>query len=126
MPRKADLLLILALLLLSLLPLALWPGQEADAVYAEITVDGVLRHRVALSGHHGTEEFSVETPAGRNIIRVEEDRISIIDADCPDKLCMRVGSIQRPGETVACLPHKLLIEVKGRADKEDEDVLPAR
>jgi len=123
MPRKADLLLITLLLAVSCIPLVLWPGLKPRAVYAEITLDGSLWQRIPLSGHHGTEEFTIETAEGRNVIRVQDESIAVIDADCPDKICVRAGILRHPGETSACLPHKLLIEIKGN----DEDrPLPAK
>ena len=35
-----------------------------------------------------------------------------IDADCPDLVCVKTGKAQKKGDVIACLPHKLLIEVK--------------
>lgn len=123
MPKKNDLLLILALLLLSLLPLALRPTERPEGLWAEITVDGVLDRRVPLAGD-GPEEIIVETPEGRNVIRAEKGGIAFVDADCPDKLCVRAGSIHHPGETAACLPHRVLIEIKG--EKAGGSILPAK
>ena len=42
------------------------------------------------------------------------------DAECPDKLCMRQGAISRDGQTIVCLPHKLVVEVIG-GEKEAYD-----
>ena len=55
MLKKADILLILALIILSILPLAGLTGQQPDNVYADITVDGKLERRIPLSAHQGRE-----------------------------------------------------------------------
>ncbi len=123
MPTKADLLLITLLLAASCIPFALWPEREPRIVCAEITLDGNLRQRIPLSGHHGTEEFTLETATGRNVIRIQDESITVIDADCPDKLCVQTGTLRHPGETSACLPHKLLIEIKGN---DDNGILPTK
>ncbi len=87
--------------------------QEAASVcYAEISVDGELYKRVQLTGHQGREELLVETARGKNLIVVEGESIRVKEADCPDKICVNMGRLTQPGETAACLPHKLLIEVK--------------
>ena len=37
----------------------------------------------------------------------------MIDADCNDLVCVRsFGAISKPGETILCLPHKLIVEVR--------------
>lgn len=114
MLKKTDILLILFLFCLSFVPLALRQDAAPAAVYADITLDGRLVRRVALSAHKGTETFSLATPDGhQNTICLTDNAIAVTDADCPDKLCIKTGAVSRPGDVIACLPHKLLIEVKG-------------
>lgn len=114
MLKRADILLIIFLLGLSLAPLVLWQGAAPGAVYADITRDGSPVRRITLSAHKGTETFRLATPDGRqNIIRLEDETIAVTAADCPDQLCVKAGKASRPGDIIACLPHKLLIEVKG-------------
>ena len=111
MVKKNDLFLIVILLCLGALPLA-WIGDAPPARYAEITVDGKLERRVPLYAHSGKESFSIQTPNGTNQIQVEDGAVSVTDADCPDRICARSAPIRRPGETIACIPHKLLIEIR--------------
>ena len=34
------------------------------------------------------------------------------EANCPDKLCIHQGKISKNGETIVCLPHGLIVEIK--------------
>ena len=115
MLKKADIVLICLLILLSLLPLLAF-GKPAAAVYAEIRQDGRVLEQIPLTGHAGSREIPVTfNHNGReehNLIRIENEKIAIIEADCPDKICVQTGAISRPGEVIACLPHKLIIEIK--------------
>ncbi|MGN0334604.1 MAG: NusG domain II-containing protein [Lachnospiraceae bacterium] len=47
-----------------------------------------------------------------NTLVIQDGRASITDADCPDRLCVKQGSIQNAGETIVCLPHKLVISIE--------------
>jgi hypothetical protein len=47
-----------------------------------------------------------------NVMIVENNTINIIDADCPDKICVNHSTIENVGETIICLPHKLVVEIK--------------
>ena len=58
---------------------------------------------------------------GVNIIKIKDNKIGIIEADCPDKVCMNPEYIEKAGESLVCLPHKVMIEIKGRA--EDDIIL---
>jgi len=37
--------------------------------------------------------------------------VDVIEADCPDKICVKHTNIKNAGETIICLPHKLVIEI---------------
>ena len=115
MLKTADIVLLGLLLGLSLLPLLPW-GAPPDACYAEIRLEGRVLDTVPLTGHQGAEERSLTfTQAGtahHYLIRLEQDTIAISAADCPDKICVKTGAISQPGEIIACLPHKLIIEIK--------------
>lgn len=125
MLKRADILLIILLLSISLLPLLCLPEQKTDRVYAEITQDGQLVRRIALSGHTGRDTFTQTTPDGHhNTIVVDEGTIAVQSADCPDKRCIQQGTARHPGDVIACLPHKLLIEVKG--SQADTGLIPMR
>lgn len=79
---------------------------------ALIIVDGAPYRRIPLVSGAPRETFTVETGRGKNIITVENGAIAVVDADCPARVCVRQGPISRPGEVIACLPHRLLIEVR--------------
>jgi len=115
MLKKADILLIALLLLLSLLPLAKW-GQPEPACYAEIRQGEKILERIQLTGHSGITELTItytaEGQEKHNHIRLENEKIAVTNADCPDKICVQTGAISKPGEIIACLPHHLIIEIK--------------
>lgn len=115
MLNPADIVLIALLACLSLLPLLTGKKMPA-AVYAEVRQAGQVIETIELTGHIGSREIPVTFAAvgrdGHNRIRIENDQISIIAADCPDKVCVQTGAIRQPGEIIACLPHKLIIEIK--------------
>ena len=50
---------------------------------------------------------------GSNTVTVSDGRVCVSHADCPDRLCVRQGWKSLGGESVVCLPHNLVILVKG-------------
>jgi len=127
MLKRADILLIIILLFLSLLPLLFLPDSQASAVHADITINGQLWRRVPLSAHKGHETITVKTPDGHyNTITIDDDTIAVQEADCPDRICIQQGKAKKPGDIIVCLPHKLLIEIKGCTSESTSMVLPAR
>ena len=50
---------------------------------------------------------------GSNTLKIENSTASIISADCPDQICQKTGAIKNIGETIVCLPHKLVVRLEG-------------
>lgn len=129
MIRKWDIALIAILLLLSCVPTAIfWASGQSTAeagTHAIIYVNGREYKTIPLSEHHGTDSFTIRTEAGYNTVLIRDDEIAIIDADCPDQICVQEGFLKKPGQTSVCLPHKVMVEVQAN-DTSDPDIVRAR
>ena len=53
---------------------------------------------------------------GTNILCIENGVAYLIDASCPDHLCVKQGGISFNGETITCLPNRLTVTVTGGED----------
>ena len=60
-------------------------------------------------------EIDLET----NTVLLEKDGVLMSKAHCPDKLCVHQGKITKAGESIVCLPNKIMIEISGTKDKVD-------
>ena len=108
---KNDIILVAALLLLAL---AVWGAlrlTRAQGGEAIVTVDGELAATIPL-----TVDATLPVGEGQgflSVVEVSGGRVRVQDADCPDRLCVRQGWISRDGESIVCLPHKLVVTVRG-------------
>lgn len=80
---------------------------------ARITLDGELYKEIDLDAVALPYDIRIETELGYNIVHVEHGAISVIEADCPDQVCVRQGKISGSLVPIACIPHRLIIEVVG-------------
>ena len=44
---------------------------------------------------------------------IKDGKADITEADCPDKLCVHQAPISREGEALVCLPHRVVVTVRG-------------
>ncbi|MBZ9688745.1 NusG domain II-containing protein [Clostridium estertheticum] len=87
-------------------------GSENIAV---IKREGKVIKTIDLNKVVKPEEFTFKTANGHfNTISVKHNSISISDADCPHKECVKSGWISKPGEMIVCLPFKLIININGQ------------
>ncbi len=109
MKTKTWIALVAALLVLCLGAslFLLVPGEAA--AFAEISSEGSLLHTVDL---RIDQEFTVDTANGHNVITVENGKIAVTEANCPDHHCMQRGFCNS-GTPIVCLPNKLVISFLG-------------
>ncbi len=110
--RLFDLMLILALVVLSLSVFLFTELTRGVGEYVAVTVDG---ERVAEYPLYTDGEYSLN--GGTNILVIEGGKAYIKSATCPDKTCVTVGGrICRGGERIICLPNSLIVEICGGED----------
>lgn len=58
------------------------------------------------------ENQTLDIPCGayHNTVEIQNHRIRVSDADCPDRTCVRMGWLSSSGMPIVCLPHHLVIE----------------
>lgn len=57
-----------------------------------------------------------------NVLVIENGKASMIHANCPDQLCVQQKSISKNGESIVCLPNKVIVSVVGGEENEVDTV----
>ena len=65
--------------------------------------------------------IEVENAFGNNRIVLEQGKVSMVQADCPDQYCVEHNAISKTNETIVCLPHKLVVEVLASSEENGID-----
>ncbi len=66
-----------------------------------------------------SEDVTMTIPYGEvnyNVMLINNGQVSVRDADCPDKLCVKQKAISKNGESIICLPHKLVIQIESEEE----------
>ena len=106
--KKKDWLLILIILCvagLTVLAHTYIGGRGANKVV--VKVDGVIQGTYSLS-----EDGRIEINDGTNVIEISNGKADMIEADCPDQLCVNQKAVSRNHENIICLPNKVVVEVE--------------
>ena len=106
--RLADIGIIAGLLILAgvLFFLYFIKGEAGAGVI--VRIDGVETARYSLS-----ESGRYELNGGTNILVIEDGAAYMLQADCPDHICVSQGKIRYTGQCITCLPNKLTVTVYG-------------
>ena len=105
---RNDLILISSILVISIVAFLAFTISLKNGENAIITVNG---EKVAVLDLRKDTTKKIDTKFGFNEIKIEDGAVSVTNADCPDKICADHRQISKVGETIVCLPHKLVVEI---------------
>jgi hypothetical protein len=57
--------------------------------------------------------ITIDNNENYNKIVIKDGKVFMSDADCPNKVCVKHSPIDSTGESIVCLPNKVLIEIVG-------------
>lgn len=107
--RKTDIIMLILLVAAGILGFISVKGLMKKGGSARVSVDGKVVKTVSLDDEG---EYRIEgKDGGYNLLIVKDGEAYLKEADCPDKLCVKQGHISKEGETIICLPHKVVIEI---------------
>jgi hypothetical protein len=109
MKNKLWIIVIAAIFIVSAAIAVFQYTHKTKGQFAEIYQDGVLLQTVDLS--KDTEFTLWSDNGGYNTIRVREGTIAVVEASCPDKVCVHQGAVSGGPQPIVCLPNKLVIKV---------------
>ena len=78
---------------------------------ATIARDGTVVETIDLDAVDEPYTLRLEDERGTNLVAVETGRIRVLEADCPDGVCVHTGWIDGPATPIACVPHGLTITI---------------
>ena len=107
--RKTLLILLIILIMCAICTTAILIKSAAQTgQMVKITSDGRLIELIDLEKSED-KIFAIENELGKNTIKIQDGKISIVESDCPDKICISMGELKSELMPIVCLPHKLII-----------------
>ncbi|MBR4026884.1 MAG: NusG domain II-containing protein [Lachnospiraceae bacterium] len=117
---KNDILFLTILALCCIgITIAVYAGGAIKGEYITITVDGqeygtysLLKNQIISIGESTT-----------NIIEIREGKAYMVEASCPDQLCVKQKEISFDKQSIICLPNKIVVTVTSNRESELDGVV---
>ncbi len=103
---KKLLTIVLAVALIAFAIVKIFFRSEGEKVL--ISIDGVEYGTYSL---YKETSFDIINEYGTNTIVISGGQVYVLEADCPDQICVEHAPISTTEETIVCLPHKLVVEI---------------
>ena len=118
--KKADIILIaVTVAIAGVLLVFLYGVNNSTGAYVQIEIDGVITETLPLDTDTVFEIITED--GGVNLLVIENGNAKVTEANCPDGICKNHAQIHRNGESIICLPHRVVITVVNEADTNGVD-----
>ncbi len=117
MLKRNDIILIGVIVLLGLTAFFVMKMTRSDGSQVLVTIDGKKYQSFELNKDM---KFTIHLEnKEENTFEIKDGYVKMVDATCPDKLCVQHSGIHYNHETIVCLPHKVVLQIVGG---EEDDV----
>ena len=116
---KNDIIFISSLLLIISIAASAMLLSRTVGDTVRVTVDGQLFGEYPLNEDKTVE---IKSGDGYNILVIEDSKAQVSRASCPDGICAAHRPVGHNGESIICLPNKVVVEVRTK-DKNQPDII---
>ena len=116
--KKADLIIIVSVaVIVGMLSFFLYYVNSGSGNTVTVEKDGEIIQTLSLDEDFEKQyDFDGET----NTLIIKDGKAMVTEANCPDGICANHKPISRAGESIICLPHKLVITVSNDKTEDNE------
>ncbi|MBN2259150.1 MAG: NusG domain II-containing protein [Clostridiales bacterium] len=90
-------------------------NSRFDSSFLEIYSNEELVYQIELN-EKTNDIFIIDNELGYNKILINNGVVTMLEADCRDQICVLSKAISKAGETIVCLPHRVVVEIVGVFD----------
>lgn len=116
MIKKADIILLILIvaagLIISFGPLA----KKAGGTDVRVTLDGDTYGIYSLAEGR---TITVEKDGHTNVIVIEDGTVHMESSTCKNQICVKHGKISLKGDSIVCLPNRVVVEIEGEGGEAD-------
>lgn len=116
---KNDFILVGAMLLVALLlffGMKIYQSQTTKEGVVVVTVDGDVYGTYPLN--KDMEEKIVLEDGSYNLLVIKDGKADVTDASCRDRICVDHRPVNKNGESIVCLPNKMVAGVENSEESE--------
>ena len=109
--RKADVILLIILVIVGLVCTVIVSrsGSAGDSVVIEQNGDLFATYSL-----NEDRTVTVEGAKTTNIVKISNGEVIMSESTCKNQVCVRHSAISRSGESIICLPNRVVVRIEGK------------
>lgn len=120
---RNDIILVAVILLIAAAGLLAVNFTKQEGSTVLVKIDGEVTESYSINENRTVDIVTGNNNEFLNTLVIEDGKVYMSDADCPDKICKEHRPISYSGETIVCLPHRIVIEITAENSAPDLDAV---
>lgn len=119
---RNDIILVAVIALIAAAGLLFFGLNKEVGAFAAVNING---EQTAIYPLYENTEVTITTGENNeniNVLTILDGKAYVSEANCPDGICAETRAAQYVGETIVCLPHKVVIEIVAENTDSEIDV----
>jgi hypothetical protein len=108
--RKADIILAIALIIVGSISSFAISQSNVTGNQVTVQVNGKTYGTYSLSND---QDIEITQGKKTNTVHIKDGKVSMSEASCHNQVCVKHKSINTTGESIICLPNKVIIKIQG-------------
>ena len=114
--KKGDIIVFILIGIVIFISLVTFYRPQKEAKVLKIYRDGKEYATYSLSQPY-TKNLSIPAKdgykTGYSNVKIENGTVKITESSCPNKNCIKMGTISQEGDVLICLPYRLVFRLEG-------------
>lgn len=109
--HRNDIILVGSILLIAAIAFVIFKFTMTDGTFVTVSVDGDVIQTYDIAVDTQTVISTGDDGEQKNVLVIKDGQAYVESANCPDGICFEHRPISKDGETIVCLPHKVVVAV---------------
>ena len=119
---KNDIILVVCLLLVAAIGMLYLFVFRAEGNTVKVTLDGKTYGVYSLSENRTEDIYTGQNNEHHNRLVIKDGKAHMETSTCPDGICVDHSAIFRDGESIVCLPHRIIVTIITSRNSDNPDI----
>lgn len=106
--KKSDIMLLLLIIVIGVASMIIVSRAKEGSGLVVIEKSGKLYGKYSLNQDI---RIPLDVDGEHNLIIIKDGEVKMQESNCQGQDCVRIGSISQSGQSIVCLPHRLLVKI---------------
>ena len=109
--KKADIILLIVLIVIGLASTVFVTMSKSNGSTVIIEQNGKMYGKYSL---YEDKTINIKGDKTSNTVQIKDGKVKMTESTCKNQVCVRHSEISSGGESIICLPNRVIVRIEGK------------